>query len=120
MPDLLVILTCVAAIAAALFAAWHSARSYRFSNPLFYAIAAVEVLLLIAVVWGVTAALTTDRQIETALYVSYLVTTLLIPPLAVLWGVGDRTRWGTGVVTVALFTVAVLMIRTQQIWQAHG
>jgi len=120
MPDALVYATSLAALAAAVFAAWHTVRSYRFSNPLFYAIAAVEVLLLVALVWGIVAATGTDRDVQKGLFLSYLVTTVLIPPAAVLWGVGDRSRWGTGVVAVGLFTVSVMLIRTHQIWVGHG
>ncbi|MBC9225073.1 hypothetical protein GL325_01920 [Aeromicrobium sp. 636] len=120
MPDALVYVTSAAAFVASLFAAWHTAKSYRFSNPLFYAVALVEALLVVALIWGIVAVSGTDRDIEKALYLSYLVTTVLIPPAAVLWGVGDKTRWGTGVVAVALFTVSVMLIRTHQIWQGHG
>jgi len=120
MPDALVYLTSAAALAAAVFAAWHTAKSYRFSNPLFYAIAVVEVLLVVVLVWGIVAVAGTDRDLEKGLYLSYLVTTVLIPPASVLWGIGDKTRWGTGVVAVALFTVSVMLIRTHQIWQGHG
>ncbi len=120
MPDALVYATSLVALAAAVFAAWHTAKSYRFSNPLFYALAVVEVLLVIALVWGIVAVANTDRDFERALYLSYLVTTVLIPPLAVFWGIGDKTRWGTGVVAVALFTVSIMLIRTHQIWVGHG
>lgn len=120
MPDALVYVTSAAALAVAVFAGWHTAKSYRFSNPLFYAIAAVEVLLVVGLVWGIVAASTTDRDVETGLYLSYLVTTALLPPAAVLWGIGDKTRWGTGVVAVALFTVSIMLIRTHQIWEGHG
>ncbi|WP_146826857.1 hypothetical protein [Aeromicrobium flavum] len=120
MPDALVYATSAVALVVAAFAGWHTLKSYRFSNPLFYAIALVEALLLVALVWGIVAAASTDRDIETGLYLSYLVTTVLIPPAAVLWGVGDKTRWGTGVVAVALFTVSIMLIRTHQIWVGHG
>lgn len=120
MPDALVYLTAVAALAVAVFAAWHTARSYRFSNPLLYAIGGVQILLLVALVWGVVAVWDAGPDVERGLYVSYLVTTVLIPPAAVLWGIGDRSRWGTGVVAVALFTVSVMLIRTHQIWEGHG
>ncbi len=120
MPDALVYATSAAALAAAVFAAWHTVRSYRFSNPLLYAITAVEALLVVALVWGIVAVTDTDRDVEKALFLSYLVTTVLIPPAAVLWGVGDKSRWGTGVVAVGLFTVSVMLIRTHQIWLGHG
>lgn len=120
MPDVLVYVTSAAALAAAVFAAWHTAKSYRFSNPLFYALAVVEVLLVIALVWGIAAVVDTDRDVEKGLFLSYLLTTVLIPPAALLWGVGDKSRWGTGVVAVGLFTVSVMLIRTHQIWLGHG
>lgn len=120
MPDALVYATSAAALAAAVFAAWHTLRSYRFSNPLLYAITAVEVLLVVSLVWGIVAVSGTDRDVEKALFLSYLLTTVLIPPAAVLWGVGDKSRWGTGVVAVGLFTVSVMLIRTHQIWLGHG
>lgn len=117
MPDALVYLTCLSAFAGSLFAAWHTVRSYRFSNPLFWTVAIVEVLVLVALVWGIVAATTTDRDLSAGLYISYLATCALLPPAAVLWGVGDKTRWGTGVVAVALFTVSVMIVRTHQIWE---
>ncbi len=120
MPDALVYLTSLAALAASVFAAWHTAKGYRFSNPLLYGIGVVQLLLVIALVWGIVAVTTTSRDVESGLYLSYLVTTVLIPPAAVLWGIGDTSRWGTGVVAVALFTVAVMLIRTHQIWEGHG
>src|SRR5690606_29520315 len=82
MPDALVYPTSAAALAAAVFAAWHALRSYRFSNPLFYAITAVEVLLVVSLVWGIVAVSGTDRDVEKALFLSYLLTTVLIPPAA--------------------------------------
>lgn len=120
MPDALVYLTFFSALASSVFAAWHTARGYRFSNPLFYAVAVVEVLLVVALVWGIVAVTRSTRDVSVGLYLSYLVTCVLIPPAAVLWGVGDRTRWGTGVLAVGLFTVAVMMVRTHQIWGGLG
>lgn len=120
MPDALVYATSLAALAAALFAAWHTAKSYVFSNPLFYVIAVVEALLVVALVWGIVAVANADREVEKTLFLSYLITTVLIPPAAVLWGIGDKSRWGTGVVAVGLFTVSVMLIRTHQIWVGHG
>ena len=57
------------------------------------------------------------RDVDGVLFVSYLVTVLVIPPAAVLWGVAEKSRWGTGVVLVAMLTVAVLVIRVLGIWQ---
>lgn len=106
----------VLALAAALFAAWHTWRGYTFSNPLFYALAAVEAVLVAVTVGGLVALNVSSRHVNGVLFVSYLVTCLVIPPAALLWGISEKSRWGTGVVAIALFTVAILAIRLQQIW----
>jgi hypothetical protein len=46
----------------------------------------------------------------------YLVTAVLIPPLAIIWGLVDRTRWSTVTLGVAVLAVAVMLYRMQQIW----
>lgn len=46
----------------------------------------------------------------------YLVTAVLIPPLAVLWALLDRGRWSTVVLGVACLSVAVMVYRMNQIW----
>ncbi len=51
------------------------------------------------------------------LFVSYLITIVVIPPAAVLWGIAEKSRWGTGVVVVAMLTVAVLCVRLLGIWK---
>jgi hypothetical protein len=53
---------------------------------------------------------------EKATFIGYLVGTLVIPPAAVWWGRAEPTRWGTGVIAVAAFTVAVMVGRLVQIW----
>ncbi len=107
----------VVATAVALYALWHSFKGFRFSNPLFYGVAATEVLLIVG---GVGALFAGGNQGDPILFWSYYVTTLIIAPAAVIWGIGDKTRWGTGVVSIAMLTVAVLSIRLMQIWQGHG
>jgi hypothetical protein len=46
----------------------------------------------------------------------YLISALLIPPLAVFWGLIERTRWSTVVLGVAAFAIAVMVFRMEQIW----
>lgn len=46
----------------------------------------------------------------------YLVTAALIPPLAVVWALVDRTRWSTVVLGVGCLAVAVMLYRMYQIW----
>jgi hypothetical protein len=49
-------------------------------------------------------------------FYTYLVTAVLIPPFAILWGLIDRTRWSTVVIGVACLAVAVMVYRMYQIW----
>ena len=46
----------------------------------------------------------------------YLISALLIPPLAVFWGLIERTRWSTVVLGLAAFAIAVMVFRMEQIW----
>lgn len=107
----------VLAVAVAAFALWHTERRRTFSNPLFYAMAVLEVALIGALVGGCIALSQTSRDVNGVLFVSYLVTMVLIPPAALLWGIAEKSRWGTGVVAVAMLTVAVLSVRVMQIWE---
>ena len=50
------------------------------------------------------------------LFYVYLVSALLIPPLAVFWALIERTRWSTVVLGVAAFAIAVMVVRMGQIW----
>lgn len=50
----------------------------------------------------------------------YLVSAIIIPPAALFWGVIERNRWSTAILGVAMLSVAVMMVRMQQIWAGHG
>jgi hypothetical protein len=52
------------------------------------------------------------------LFCLYLVGSLLLLPIAGLWGWADRSRWGSGVVVVGYLVMAVLIVRMQQVWRA--
>ena len=107
----------IAALFAALFAGWHTLTRRPFGNPLFYAIGVLEVALVALLVGGIAALSMTSRDVDAVLFVSYLVTVVVIPPAAVLWGIAEKSRWGTGVVVVAMLTVAVLCVRLLDIWK---
>lgn len=115
--DLVAYAVAALATVVAAFAAWHAYRRLPFSNPLFYAVAGLEVALLAVLVGSSIALARTTRDVDGVLFVSYLVTTVVIPPAAVLWGIAEKSRWGSGVVVVAMLTVAVLMIRCLGIWK---
>ena len=111
----------VIAGAALLVAVWALVlllRDRTFSNGLFYAYAVLEVLLLAQLVSGFIALARTSRSVDGTTFGAYLVTAALVPPAAVLWGVSDKSRWGTGVGVIGGLVVAVLMARLVQIWAA--
>ncbi len=117
MTDLVAYAVALAAVLVGGFAGWHTMRRLPFSNPLFYAVAALEVLLIALLVGGSIALGSTDRDVDGVLFVSYLITIVVIPPAAVLWGIAEKSRWGTGVVVVSMVTVAVLCVRLLGIWK---
>ncbi len=114
------IVVAILALGVAAYAGWHTWRRRPFSNPLFYAVAGLEVALVALLVGGCVALARTNRDVDGVLFVSYLATVVLIPPAAVLWGIAEKSRWGTGVVVVALVTVAALVFRLLGIWEDVG
>ena len=111
------IVVAVLALAAGAVAAVHTWRRTTFDNPLFYAVAVVELALVALLVGGSVALARTDRDVDGVLFVSYLVTVVVIPPAAVVWGIAEKSRWGTGVVALAMVTVAALVFRIHGIWE---
>lgn len=79
--------------------------------------ALVELALVAQIVVAIVAPFTgnepTGNLVE---FWIYLVTAVLLPPLAVLWGLVDRSRWSTVVIGVACLAVAVMLWRMLQIW----
>nr|MCW2728530.1 hypothetical protein [Aeromicrobium sp.] len=107
----------VLAVLVAGFAGWHVVKRREFGNPLFYAVSVLEVVLIVMLVGGSVALSQTSREVDGVLFISYLLTMVIIPPAAVVWGIAEKSRWGTGVVVVAMLTVAALSIRLLGIWE---
>jgi len=107
----------ILALCVAVFAGWHTVRRREFGNPLFYAVCVLEIVLLGLLVGGSIALGQTSRDVDGVLFISYLVTMVVIPPAAVVWGIAEKSRWGTGVVVVAMLTTAVLSLRLLGIWK---
>lgn len=107
----------ILAVLVAAFAAWHMLRDRVFGNPLFYAVSVLEIVLLVLLVGGSVALGRTARDVDGVLFISYLVTMVVIPPAAVIWGIAEKSRWGTGVVVVAMLTIAALSVRLLGIWK---
>jgi hypothetical protein len=68
------------------------------------------VIAIISPAFGNTA---TGSVLE---FYTYLVTAVLIPPFAIIWGLVDRSRWATVILGVAALAVAIMVYRMNQIW----
>ena len=87
---------------------------------LYGVVLALEAGLLAQLVAGIVRLSTGDRQVDNLAYLGYLITPLLVLPLAGFWALVERTRWGPAVMVVGCLTVPVLILRLGQVWQAHG
>ena len=85
------------------------------------AVVLVELLLLAQLVIALIApGLGNHPAGSVPLFYVYLISGLLIPPLAVFWALIERTRWSTVVLGVAAFAIAVMVVRMAQIWTQHS
>jgi hypothetical protein len=84
------------------------------------AVLVLELGLLAQAVTGVIVMANDDRTIERLTFVGYLIGPVLIVPLAAVWSLTERTRWGPTVLIVGCVTVPVLIVRLRQIWDGHG
>ncbi len=90
----------------------------RAPNDVILACAAlVELLLITQLVVAAVAPVVGNHPTGSLLeFWVYLVSAVLIPPLAVLWSLIERNRWSTVIVGVACLAVAVMVYRMNQIW----
>jgi hypothetical protein len=77
--------------------------------------AVLLVLLLVQmvvsiVVWG------QSPDTDGILFFGYLLTALLVVPLTGAWAYAELTRWGPAVLAAGAATVAVMIVRMDQIW----
>ncbi|MCS0497989.1 hypothetical protein [Protaetiibacter mangrovi] len=80
-------------------------------------VALVELLLLAQLVVAIVAPAVGNAPTGNPLeFWMYLVSALLIPPLAIVWALVERTRWSNVVLGAAAFAVAVMLWRMEQIW----
>jgi hypothetical protein len=110
----------VAALLIGLYALYRVVRNRGLDDPLLFALGGLEILLLVQLVAGLIAAASTERDIETATFVGYLVGVVVLPPLAAGWALLERTRWGSAVIVVLGIVVAVMVVRLDQIWTGTG
>ncbi|MCW4465278.1 hypothetical protein OK351_07160 [Glutamicibacter sp. MNS18] len=91
-------------------------------HPDDYALIATALTEVYLVVYGIAAGI---RQAggETVTgelweFWGYLITALIIPPIAFFWAISDKSRWANAVLTASALIVFVMVFRMEQIWDA--
>jgi RsiW-degrading membrane proteinase PrsW (M82 family) len=51
---------------------------------------------------------------------AYLVSAVIIPPVAILWALIERSRWTTVVVGIACLSIAIMLYRMEIIWTVQS
>lgn len=107
----------VVAVAAALVL---GVEGMRGKQPLWWHLGVAGVVELVLLVQAVVAIvlLVQGGQIvgSAGVFLAYLMGTLLVLPLTLLWGLGEPNRWTLVALAVASLVVAVLVLRLDQIW----
>jgi len=77
----------------------------------------VEILLIGQIVVSVIAPAVGNSPTGSLLeFWLYLITAALIPPLAIIWGLVERSRWSTVILGAASIAVAIMLFRMHAIW----
>lgn len=80
----------------------------------------LQVGVLAQLVGGSIALARTDRDLDGAVFVSYLVTVALLPVVGAFFSLAERSRVGTTILLLAVATVAGLELRLWDIWGGTG
>lgn len=81
------------------------------------AIALSELLLLAQLIVSFVLVFSGESaKQDTVEFFAYLIVALMIPVGAVFWALIERTRWSTVVLGIAGLTIAVMLVRMNQIW----
>jgi hypothetical protein len=90
------------------------------SLALIGAVAVVETGLLVQAIAGVVNMLSTDRSMDRLSFVAYLFGPVVILPLATVWAMAERSRWGPGVLVAGCLAIPVMILRLRQIWDGNA
>lgn len=101
---------------ASVYSVYLMLRNRPVDNPLFFITVALEIVLLVIVVAGIVALVNSDQAGGEAVFISYLATMIILLPVAFLWGIAEKSRWGTGAFLVVLISTYVLVYRVVELW----
>ena len=112
-------LAVLVAASCLVLAGWAAVRTLRDQPVVLRQLVAggvVEGLLVVQVVVAAVLVAGGARPVEGPTFWGYLVTTLVILPVAAAWAFAERTRWSSVVLLVAALTTAFLQYRLLQVW----
>ncbi|HET8614497.1 MAG TPA: hypothetical protein VFL94_03150 [Actinomycetales bacterium] len=118
LPVTIAVLVCASALAVA--SGIVTARDRRAGTGLLLLAGVTELAVVAQLVAGVVLLTSSSHDVSAALFIAYLVGLVVVVPLAVFWALGEPTRWGPGVLTVAALVVLVLVARLHQLWSGTG
>ncbi len=77
----------------------------------------VEAGLLVQLILSIVlVSLGQYAAIDTWEFFGYLIVALMVPIAGAVWALVERNRWSTVVLGAAVLTIAVMLVRMQQIW----
>lgn len=120
MIDVLATALIVASLVLAAWAAGTALRNRRIGRAHLVGIGVVEAVLLVQVAVAVVALIGGERPESLATFIGYLAASLLVLPVGAVFALTERGRWSGGVLAVAGCTLAVVVVRLQDIWGAAG
>jgi hypothetical protein len=112
-------LSIVVMLASLLVGAWcfvSAARQRWLGAGQVVALIAVELVLLAQAVAAAIRVVGGERPEQFGTFIAYLITSVIVVPLAVLLAFMERTRWGSVIAGVGGVVVAVLTLRLRQVW----
>ena len=84
------------------------------------ATALVEVLLVAQLITAIAAPIFGNLPTgNLAEFYAYLISAVIVPPLAAFWALVERTRWSTVILGVACLAIAVMLYRMHVIWNVQ-
>lgn len=98
------------------WAAAAAARDRRVSGAQLLTAAGVEVVLVVQAVLGAVLLARSGGRVEGVTFAGYLLTSVLLLPVGAFWAIGERSRWGNGVLALAGVVTAVVVLRLLQVW----
>ena len=114
----LALLVAALCLALAGWAAWFVVADRAVVLRQLWGGAVVEGVLLVQAVVLAVVQVTGDQDVDGVLLWGYVVTQLVVLPVAAAWAFAERTRWSSVVLVVAALTVAFLELRLMQVWGA--